>query len=80
MMRGLGRSLVRVYLLVLYILGNSLPPCLLMVAKAPSTWIGARAVGLVVYSLLIMFWDGLLFKGEIEDRNFQWMYSVIVNE
>jgi hypothetical protein len=79
-MRGLGRSLVRVYLMVLYILGNVFPAYLLMVTKPPSTWIGARVVGLVVYSLLIMFWDGLLFKGEIENRNFRWMYSVIVNK
>jgi hypothetical protein len=80
MMRGLGRSLVRVYLLVLYTLSNTLPIWMLMAAKTPSTWIGARAVGYVVYSFLIMLWDGLLFKGEIESNNFKWVYSVIVNK
>lgn len=79
MMRGLGRSLVRVYLLVLYILGNALPSMMMAAKAPPSTWIGARTIGLSTYSLLIMFWDGLLFERELETRNFHWMYSIIVN-
>jgi hypothetical protein len=72
---GLSRKPVRVYLLALFLIGQTLAALLIMV-DVPSFWVGFRSIGLIIYGILITFWDGLLFNGNVDGKVFAWMYSV----